>query len=113
MPPKGSMTELVRRVMRDAHVDITDDELAEKIAPYLSGFRYESSAIASWRAGRYRPPAEAVFAVALARGLRLDDYLYGQSYAQKIDALERRLERVLDRLGEVGPEEDAPPRSNA
>lgn len=106
------MTELVRRVMRDAKVDITDEELAEKIAPYLNGFRYESSAIASWRSGRYRPPAEAVFAVALARGLRLDGYLYGEKDARRLDVVEAELRRVLERLGEVAPEEGPPPRGD-
>lgn len=107
------MTEIVRRIMRDAKVDITDEELVDAIAPYFNGFRYDPSAIASWRAGRFRPPAEAVFAVALARGLRLDDYLYGASYDAKIDALERRLERVLERLGVAESEEAGPPESDA
>lgn len=96
MPPKGEMTELVKRVMRDAHIDTTDDELAAQIAPHLGGHLYESSALASWRSGRYRPPAEAIFAVALARGISLDEILYGKSLRQEFVALREEFAAVAD-----------------
>ena len=107
------MTELVKRVMRDAHIDTTDPELVELIAQHLGGFRYEPSALASWRSGRYRPPAEAIFAVALARGLHLDDYLYSETTARRLDEIETDLRKVLARLEVVAPESGGSPRGDA
>lgn len=103
------MTEVVKRFMRDAHVGRTDEELAQMIAPHLGDFVFESSAVASWRGGRYRPSAETVFAIALTTGLRLDNYLFETSTARELDEVRSQLGEVLQRLRRLEGDDPPPP----
>ena len=95
MPPRGEMSALVQRIVKEGRERAEGDKaLAQKIAPLLGGFIYGNSSISSWASGRDRPSAETLLAIAKVSEISLDALLFGQSMRDELAELRGRLERL-------------------
>ena len=107
------MQPLVREFFQRVHDKVRDQELLEGIRPMIRKQDYKRGAPNQWRAENANPPFEVALAAARLTGISIDELVFGDLQASRLDQVEaaqRRTEetleeirRLLDLRGRSGP----------
>lgn len=83
-------------------INLDDAEIVVKLAP-LVGQTYTRSVVSNWLNGTARMPADVLLGLVTLAGpkVSLDDLLFGESWAGRLQALADQVRRLDDRLKDV------------
>lgn len=98
---KPQMHPLVREFFRRVHEKVQDQELIDGIRPMIRKQDYKRGAPYQWRDENANPSLEVALAAARLTGLSLDELVFGDLQANRLDQVEAAQRRTEETLEEI------------